>query len=178
MFTDFREHAIAVPQVVPSSTNNVFDGPDANQDFGREDATGDPADRYRFRTPSLRNVAVEAAYMHDGAFTTVAAAIRHHLDVVASLQAYDPKAQGLRADLAGSIGPTTPLIAAHDPRLATPIKLSPAEFDDLLAFVRDALLDPRARPEKLRKLVPRELPSGRPVLSFEFDRVRRADARP
>jgi cytochrome c peroxidase len=41
-FTDFREHAIAVPQVVPSSTNNAFDGSDANQDFGREDATGDP----------------------------------------------------------------------------------------------------------------------------------------
>jgi cytochrome c peroxidase len=178
MFTDFREHAIAVPQVVPSSTNNAFDGPDANQDFGREDATGDPADRYRFRTPSLRNVAVEAAYMHDGAFTTLAAAIRHHLDAVASLQAYDPKAQGLPAELAGPIGPTAPLVAVLDPRLATPIELTPAEFDDLLAFVRDGLLDPRATPEKLRKLVPRKVPSGRPVLSFEFDRAHRAAARP
>jgi cytochrome c peroxidase len=178
MFTDFREHAIAVPQVVPSATNNAFDGPNANQDFGREDATGHPADRYRFRTPSLRNVAVEAAYTHDGAFTTLAAAIRHHLDTVTSLQAYDPKAQRLPADLAGPIGPTAPLVAALDPRLATPIKLTPAEFDDLLAFVRDALLDPRATPAKLRKLVPREVPSGRPVLSFEFDRARRAAARP
>src|SRR6201989_1673303 len=174
MFTDFREHAIAVPQVVPSSTNNAFDGPDANQDFGREDATGNPADRYRFRTPSLRNVAVEAAYTHDGAFTTLAAAIRHHLDAMPSLHAYDPKAQGLPADLAGPIGPTAPLVEALDPRLATPTELAPAEFDDLLAFVRDALLDPRAPPEKLRKLVPREVPSGRPVLSFEFDRARRA----
>lgn len=178
MFTDFGEHAIAVPQVVPSSTNNAFDGPDANQDFGREDATGDPSDRYRFRTPSLRNVAVEAAYMHDGAFTTLSAAIRHHLDVVASLQAYDAKAQGLPADLAGPIGPTAPLVAALDPRLATTIELTPAEFDDLLAFVRDALLDPRATPKKLRKLVPRIVPSGRPVLSFEFDRGRRTAARP
>jgi cytochrome c peroxidase len=178
MFTDFREHAIAVPQLVPSSTNNAFDGPDANQDFGREDATGDPADRYRFRTPSLRNVAVEAAYMHDGAFTTLAAAIRHHLDAIASLQKYDPKAQGLPADLAGPIGPTAPLVAALDPRVATPIQLAPAEFYDLLTFVRDALLDPRATPENLRKLVPTEVPSGRPVLSFEFDRARRAAARP
>jgi cytochrome c peroxidase len=178
MFTDFREHAIAVPQVVPSSTNNAFDGPNANQDFGREDATADPADRYRFRTPSLRNVAVEAAYMHDGAFTTLAAAIRHHLDAVASLQAYDPKAQGLPADLAGPIGPTAPLVTVLDPRLATPIELTPAAFDDLLAFVRDALLDPRATPEKLRKLVPRKVPSGRPVFLFEFDRARRAAARP
>jgi cytochrome c peroxidase len=178
MFTDFREHAIAVPQVVPSSTNNAFDGPGANQDFGREDATGHTADRYRFRTPSLRNVAVEPAYTHDGAFTTLAAAIRHHLDVIASLQAYDPKAQGLPADLAGPIGPTAPLVASLDPRLATPIELTPAEFDDVLAFVRDGLLDRRATPKKLRKLVPREVPSGRPVLSFEFDRPRRAAARP
>jgi cytochrome c peroxidase len=116
--------------------------------------------------------------MHDGAFTTLAAAIRHHLDAVASLQAYDPKAQSLPADLAGPIGPTAPLVAALDPRLATPIELTLAEFDDLLVFVRDALLDPRATPAKLRKLVPRELPSGRPVLFFEFDRARRAGARP
>jgi cytochrome c peroxidase len=87
MFTDFREHAIAVPQLVPKNTNNQFDGPDANQDFGLEDATASPSDRYRFRTPSLRNVAVEAAFMHDGAFTTLAEAIRHHLDAAASLLA-------------------------------------------------------------------------------------------
>ena len=98
--------------------------------------------------------------------------------MVASLQAYDPKSQGLPADLVGPIGPTAPPVAALDPRLATPIELAPGEFDDLLAFVRDALLDARATPEKLRKLVPREVPSGRPVLSFEFDRARRAAARP
>jgi cytochrome c peroxidase len=171
MFTDFQEHAIAVPQLVPSVTNNAFDGPDANQDFGREDATGDPADRYRLRTPSLRNVAVEAAYMHDGAFTSLAAAIGHHLDAVASLRAYDPAVQGLPADLTGSIGPTAPLLAALDSRLTRPIVLKPSEFADLLAFVRDALLDPRATPENLRRLVPKDVPSGRAVLSFEFNRA-------
>jgi cytochrome c peroxidase len=169
MFTDFQEHAIAVPQLVPSVTNNAFDGPNANQDFGREDATGDPADRYRFRTPSLRNVAVEAAYMHDGAFTTLASAIRHHLKAAASLRAYDPSLQGLPADLIGPVGPRAPLAAALDPRLATPIALTRSEFADLLAFVRDALLDPRATPENLRRLVPIDVPSGRPVFSFEFD---------
>jgi cytochrome c peroxidase len=178
MFTDFQEHAIAVPQLVPTVTNNAFDGPDTNQDFGRDDSTGDEADRYRFRTPSLRNVTVEAAYMHDGAFTTLAAAIRHHLDAAASLLAYDPEVQGLPADLTGSIGPTAPLAAALDARLAIPIVLARSEFDDLLAFVRDALLDPRATPENLRKLVPRNVPSGRAVLSFEFDQARRAAAHP
>jgi cytochrome c peroxidase len=168
MFSDFKQHAIAVPQLVPQLTNNQFDGPAANEDFGREDFTGDPADRYEFRTPSLRNVAVEAAFMHDGAFTTLAAAIRHHLDARASLLAYDPTAQGLPPDLAGAIGPTAPLLGALDPLLTKPIVLTGSEFDDLVAFVRDALLDPRATPANLRKLVPRALPSGQPPLNFQF----------
>src|SRR5204862_4302397 len=46
MFSDFREHVLAVPQLVPRVTNNAFDGPGANEDFGREDFTGDAADRY------------------------------------------------------------------------------------------------------------------------------------
>ena len=38
---------------------------------------------------------------------------------------------------------------------------------DLVDFVRNGLLDPRARPEQLRKLIPPEVPSGRPVPMFE-----------
>jgi cytochrome c peroxidase len=168
MFSDFKQHAIAVPQLVPRLTNNQFDGPAANEDYGREDFTGNPADRYKFRTPSLRNVAVEAAYMHDGAYTTLAAAIRHHLNARASLLGYDPKAQGLPTDLTGPIGPTAPLLAALDPLVAKPIVLTPSDFNDLVVFVRDALLDPRATPASLRKLIPRELPSGQPPLIFDF----------
>jgi cytochrome c peroxidase len=170
MFTDFREHAIAVPQLVPKVTNNQFDGAAANEDFGRGEVPGSEADRYAFRTPSLRNVADEAAFMHDGAFTSLAAAIRHHLDASRSLLGYDPLTQGLPPDLAGPIGPTAPLLAQIDPRLAEPVVLTEAEFADLVAFVRDGLLDPRAKPQNLRRLIPRSLPSGRPMLRFEFPR--------
>jgi cytochrome c peroxidase len=169
MFSDFKEHAIGVPQLVPLVTNNEFDGPDANEDFGREDFTGDNRDRYAFRTPSLRNVAVEAAYMHDGAFTDLAAAIRHHLNARASLLAYDPTRQGLPSDLTGPTGPRAPLLDALDPLLANPIVLSDSEFEDLVAFVRNALLDRRARPANLRKFVPPRLPSGNQPLSFDFN---------
>ena len=170
MFTDFRSHAIAVPQIVPLVTNNVFDGPAANEDFGREDFTGDPRDRYTFRTPSLRNVAVEAAYMHDGAFTSLRAAIQHHLDVVGSVRSYDPLAQGLPTDLAATSAPAELLIDTLDPLLRDPAALSSAEFDDLVAFVAEGLLDQRARPQRLRSLVPKTLPSGRQPLAFQFDR--------
>ena len=41
------------------------------QDVGRQAVTGDRLDRYRFRTPSLRNVALTAPYMHDGSQRTL-----------------------------------------------------------------------------------------------------------
>ena len=146
MFSDFRDHVLAVPQLVPRVTNNVFDGPQANEDFGREDFSGDAGDRYAFRTSPLRNVALQAALMHDGAFTSLEAAIRHHLDVVASANSYDPAAQSLPPDRTGSSGPLEPILARLDPLLATPKLLTGTQFDDLLAFVRDGLLDPRTTP--------------------------------
>jgi hypothetical protein len=108
--------------------------------------------------------------MHDGAFRTLAAAIRHHLDVVASVRAYDAAAQGLPPDLSGPMAPLDPVLARVDPLVATPRPLSDAEFGAVLAFVEHGLLDPRALPERLRHLVPERLPSGRQPLMFEFAR--------
>ena len=68
MFSDFQQHVAGVPQVAPSFGNVTFDGPGANEDFGLEQVTGNPADRYAFRTSPLRNVALQPAFMHNGAF--------------------------------------------------------------------------------------------------------------
>jgi cytochrome c peroxidase len=168
MFSDFQDHDIGVPQIAPQVTNNTFDGAGANEDFGREQITGDPQDRYTFRTSPLRNVAVQPTFMHNGAFTSLEDAVRHHLDVVASARHYTPASQRLAADLSGPTGPIEPVLARVDPILATPIALTNEQIDQLVAFVRDGLLDPRATPERLRRLVPRSVPSGRPVLIFEF----------
>jgi cytochrome c peroxidase len=121
-----------------------------------------------FRTPSLRNVAVQAAFMHDGAFTNLEDAIRHHLDVPASARGYAPTNQHLAADLDGPIGPIEPILTRVDPILATPIELTTKQFEQLVAFVRDGLLDERAKPDNLRRLIPRRVPSGRPVFTFEL----------
>lgn len=168
MFSDFESHVIGVPQLAPQLTNNAFDGPGANEDFGLEQVTGDPADRYKFRTAPLRNLAVQPTFMHNGAYTSLEAAIRHHLDVPAALAVYTPAGQGLDADLHGPLGPMGPVLARVDPLLAEPIVLSDQELAQLLAFVRDGLLDPRARPERLRRLIPATLPSGRQPLRFEL----------
>jgi cytochrome c peroxidase len=168
MFSDFRDHVLGVPQLVPATTNVTFDGPAANEDFGREQFTGDPADRYAFRTSPLRNVALQPTFMHDGAFTTLEAAIRFHLDVIAQALAYDPTDHGLDADLVGKIAPIDPILERLDPLVSMPRKLSEAQLENLVAFVGDGLLDARARPERLRRLVPETLPSGRPPLTFQF----------
>ena len=58
------------------------------------------------------------AFMHDGAFTSLEAAIRHHLDVVASARSYNPAAQGSPQDLR-QVGPVDPILALLDPLVAT-----------------------------------------------------------
>jgi cytochrome c peroxidase len=168
MFSDFQEHVIGVPQITPSLTNAAFDGPGLNEDFGLEQITGDPADRYKFRTSPLRNVAVQPTFMHNGAFTRLDDAIRHHLNVMESVSNYTPASQNLPADLSGPLGPTAPVLARLDPVLFSPIVLTESQFEQLLAFVSHGLLDPRATPDRLQRLVPRTVPSGRPVLVFEF----------
>ena len=171
MFSDFKMHVIGAPQVAPAfgvdKGNVIFDGPGQNEDFGLEQLTGNPADRYKFRSSPLRNAALQPAFFHNGAFTRLEDAIRHHLDVRMSVRDYDPITAGLDNDLTLSIGPMAPVLARLDPLLATPIELSPEKFRNLVAFVRDGLLDERARKEHLCKLVPRAVPSGFTPLKFE-----------
>jgi cytochrome c peroxidase len=166
MFSDFREHVIGVPQVAPSFGNVVFDGPGANEDFGLEQVTGRASDRYGFRTSPLRNVALQPTFMHNGAFVRLEDAIRHHLDVYASARSYSPRE--LAPDLRGPTGPIEPVLRRLDPLLRTPFRLSDAEVSNLVDFVRNGLLDPSARPERLRRLVPEKLPSGRAPFMFQF----------
>ena len=47
-------------------------------DLGRYEVTLEPGDRWRYRTPGLRNVAVTAPYMHDGSLPTLAAVIDYY----------------------------------------------------------------------------------------------------
>ena len=46
-------------------------------DTGRERITLDPADNGKFKVPTLRNVALTAPYMHDGAMATLEEVIDH-----------------------------------------------------------------------------------------------------
>jgi cytochrome c peroxidase len=171
MFTDFKNRVVGVPQIAPyfglGTGNMIFDGPGQDEDFGLEQITGNPADRYKFRTAPLRNLAVAPAFFHNGAFTRLEDAIRHHLDFYESARCYNPVAAGVDIDLIHRLGPIDPVLGRLDRKLRHPIELNRTEFTDLVAFVRDGLLDERATKENLCKLVPRAVPSGSPVLQFQ-----------
>jgi cytochrome c peroxidase len=167
MFSDFRQHVAGIPQIAPTAGNVAFDGPGGNEDFGLEQITGNPNDRYAFRTSPLRNLALQPAFFHNGCFTHLEDAVRYHLDAIGSASSYDPMAAGLDVDLRGPRGPIAPVLVRLDPALATPVMLSDDEFRQLVAFLRTGLLDPKANAHDLRKLIPARVPSGRPVHVFQ-----------
>jgi cytochrome c peroxidase len=160
--TDQEFHAIAMPQIGPGKGH----GPDGHDDYGREAVTGNAADRYRFRTPSLRQVVMTAPYGHDGAYATLEAIIRHHLDPASALERYDPSQARLpsRADLdavdriAHADAARRAALAAHNE--LEPRFLTKGEIAHLVDFL-DALSDRRHL--DLARDVPRAVPSGLPV---------------
>ena len=171
MFSDFDNHVLGVPQVVPTFGNVPFDGSGGDEDYGVERQTGLEADRYRFRTQPLRNVALQPSFMHNGAFLCLEDAVRQHLEPVDVAESYSPVALGPTLQ---EVGPTEPVLNRLAPLIESPPKLAEAELELLIDFVRHGLTDPEARPEALRHLVPAEVPSGLPVHDFEFDAPRPA----
>ncbi len=159
--TDHAFHAIAMPQIGPGKGDGA-----GHEDFGRERVSGDPADRYRFRTPSLRNVALTGPWGHSGAYASLEAVVRHHLNPEEALHNYDSAQAVLppRPDLDAEDGH---VLASLELRQAiaganslAPIALSDDEISDLVAFL-NALTDPASR--NLDHLIPESVPSGLPV---------------
>ena len=94
--TDQRFHAIAMPQIGPGKgdgNDGAYWRTSGNrgflEDFGRGRVTRRPEDKFKFRTPSLRNVAVTGPWGHSGAYHELEDVVRHHLDPEACLDEYD-----------------------------------------------------------------------------------------
>lgn len=161
--TDQDFHAIAMPQIGPGKGDSLSGFSDGRDDFGRERVTGDPSDRFKFRTPTLRNVALTAPYGHSGAFNTLEAVVRHHLDALNSLENYDqsqvvlPSRPDLDAqdfEVMNNESRRSAIAAANE---LTPMVLKDRELRALMAFLH-ALTDSAAI--DLRTDVPATVPSG------------------
>lgn len=101
LFTDNRYH----------DTGLDFSPPDP----GRMAQTGNESDRGKFRTPTLRNVAETAPYMHDGRFATLEEVLEHYVSGMVRSPNLDP------------------LLGVHQP-LGLP--LSAQDQADLVAFLK------------------------------------------
>jgi cytochrome c peroxidase len=111
--TDNRFHNIGVPQVGPLA-----------KDAGRFEVTHRAGDTGAFKTPTLRNLALTAPYMHNGAFASLE-------EVVAFYNRGGDK-------------------ASHKSELMEPLNLSAAEQADLVAFLKALTGDlPRVDPPLL-----------------------------
>ena len=123
MFSDFEMHVVAIPQIAPvfgPGTGNVrLAGPGEDEDFGFEEVTGDPADRYKFRTSPLRNIALQPAFFHNGAFTSLEEAIRHYNDPAESARGLRPGGQPPRSGPGGAPGPDRAGDRAPEPAART-----------------------------------------------------------
>jgi cytochrome c peroxidase len=59
-------------------------------DTGRAHITNNASDRYKFKVPSLRDVALSAPYMHDGRFATLDAVLEHYRTGIYITPTLDP----------------------------------------------------------------------------------------
>lgn len=160
LLSDQKFHALGLPPFGPGRTRR-FDP--MVRDVGRMGESDDIADAYRFRTPMLRNVALTAPYGHNGAFPTLEAIVRHHLDPVTSLANWKPADAGL---------PDVPWLSSIDFVVrwdrhemarqqqaidVQPVDLGNQQVDDLVAFLKALTGSSRATP---RFGVPDHVPSS------------------
>lgn len=163
LLSDQGFHALGLPAFGPGKTRRFDPQP---RDVGRMGESDRLEDAYRFRTPMLRNVALTAPYGHNGAYPTLEAMVRHHLDPVGTRDAW----QSGDANL-----PHAPWLAQVDfivqsdkremlrQARALDIEARPVKDEDVAALVaflesltgRTALTRPLGRPSRV--------PSGLPV---------------
>lgn len=162
--TDQKFHAVAMPQLGPGKG----DGFNNQDDFGRERVTQQRTDRYKFRTPSLRNVALSAPYGHSGAYNSLRGVVIHMLNPVTGLNSYQT-AQAILPIFPSPLKPDD-LVILHDPASVQqiaeaneiqPIQLKKSEIDLLITFLH-ALTDPASL--DLRRDAPQTVPSGLSII--------------
>jgi len=142
LLSDQKFHNLAVPQIGPGFGSGATATP--AQDKGRYEVTGAGTDLYAFLTPSLWEAKVTAPYMHNGVYTTLEKAIRHHLDAGTKANAFrcttDLPSQSSGIALSCRDSESAPTLYADmvsklAAEMRTPIALSDAEITDLIIFI-------------------------------------------
>ncbi|MCB9153854.1 MAG: c-type cytochrome [Caldilineae bacterium] len=142
-FTDEQYYVLAVPQVGPGKDDGTY----RDDDYGRFRVSGEPADMYAFRTPTLLNVAATGPYGHDGAYATLEGIVRQHLDPAAAVAAYDAAQLNPTVQTEHMAYNTARALAKLEENRSLglpaiePMTLTDAQIADLVAFM-ETLTDP------------------------------------
>lgn len=142
-FSDFDFHGLAVPQLSVGKHGAFLD-------YGRAGATSRGVDRFKFRTPPLRNVSETGPWGHNGVFMNLSQVIEHHFNPVPALH----KAQQSHPETSQHSGR---LLSQRSPLLGEMSPLSASEVRELVAFLK-ALRSPTVMSDELA--LPKSIPSG------------------
>ncbi|MCP4791377.1 MAG: methylamine utilization protein MauG [Gammaproteobacteria bacterium] len=160
LLTDHQFHALGLPQFGPGRTRQ-WDM--IVRDLGRMSASDRFEDAYRFRTPSLRNVALTAPYGHNGAYPTLEGIVRHHLNPQLEFASWRPEMVDLPV---AAWLQKTDFMALEDSRerqrVSSTIDIQPQQLQDhqvadIVAFL-NALTGTASVNGRLGK--PKHVPSG------------------
>jgi len=111
-------------EIIGVPATDDLDHPTLDPDVGRANVEDNPLNRFAFKVTSLRNVALTAPYMHNGVFRTLEDVVEFY-------------------DRGGAVGIGLKLPYQSLP--TTPLRLTPAEKKDLVAFL-GALTDTAPTP--------------------------------
>jgi cytochrome c peroxidase len=128
LFTNFSYANLGIPTY---QNSKFFEQPDAFNpdgdryvDHGLMTTVGDPAQDGKFRVPTLRNIARTAPYGHNGYFEN----LQYMIDFLSSRD-------GMSADPSVGAWPGPEIPATVDREHVGHLGLSPADIDDLVAFL-------------------------------------------
>ena len=144
VFSDYQYHSLALKSFIEKEGKIQID-------LGRYFVTKNRSDKYRFRTPSLRNASLTAPYMHDGSIKSIKDSIkRHYVDCLSEKNTIDCKKYNYSELLISSRRP------------------SDLEVDQLVAFIKTLEDDASIYVDHI---IPRSVPSGLPVDSKIFNNI-------
>jgi len=157
LFSDEQHHNTGLPQLGPGVAGNAF-VLIPGSDIGHENTTGLMTDRFKFRTPSLLDVARTGPYGHAGQYAKLRDFVAHYQDVVVSNQQYDIQSNVFDPDLVTTLVPNSAqVLATLDPLLQAPNDIDvDAIVQFLQALTAEDALD-------LSDVVPATVPSGLPI---------------
>lgn len=139
-FTDYRYHNIGVPQNAELRAMNGVPPDQVDNGLLDNPAVTDPGARGKFRTPTLRNVAVTGPYMHNGAFQDLRTVILFY-------NSYNSKAAArqINPETGAPFGPPPVPGTLAQEELTHGPALDDERIDALVAFLK-TLTDARYEP--------------------------------